>query len=89
MSYSRIEEYTRAYWNLSNQFYGNAPVTVSIGEGIHQVNDMLDLLNPQRPLVMRLRNFQQDIIHNNIDPADYLEMSHELEMEMEVEELNV
>lgn len=61
---THLENKTLAYWNMSSVYHGKASSLkqLTTADALKMFNEHLQVLNPHRPLSMRLRQMQEEII---------------------------
>lgn len=63
MQNASLEEKTLAYWNVSRAARGFGD-EITTGKAITQTSDLLQYLNPQRPLWRTVACIQQEIVEH-------------------------
>lgn len=62
---SGIEQQTLKFWNISKAYNGKSDQLMTTSEGIHRLGDLLDSLNPIRPLADRSKTLLSRIINGS------------------------
>ena len=65
-----LEKKTYMYWELSRCFQGRSSKRITTEKGLQAINEILVLLNTNRPLSKRTFQLQYEIIHNNSSVSD-------------------
>ena len=59
---------TLLYWELSSSYNGRITMPIAYETAIRITGDLLDNLDPHRPLALRVRIIDEEIVHQTSTP---------------------
>lgn len=63
-----LETKTRLFWELSSSYNNRIELPIPYQTAVKTIEDILDYLDPQRPLAKVVRNIEHELVYQDISP---------------------